>query len=130
MSQRRLEPDESQEATEFRKTLSKIIQGSTLTAKRRESSIKPDVETLNSLSYDRGILPAELNDLIDLVTTPNHLDQASLASIVRNLYPASTVSDDVVTKVVGSIGHGRSKPSLAIQGYGCNSVGDFNKAGW
>ncbi|RYP29675.1 hypothetical protein DL767_006627 [Monosporascus sp. MG133] len=116
MSQRQAEPDESQEATEFQKTLSKIIQASTLTAKRRESSIKPDVETLNSLSYDRGVLPAELNDLIDLVTTPNHLDQASLASIVRNLYPASTVSDDVITKVVGSIGHGRPKPSLAIQG--------------
>ncbi|RYP90185.1 hypothetical protein DL770_003721 [Monosporascus sp. CRB-9-2] len=116
MSQRHAEPDESQEATEFQKTLSKIIQASTLTAKRRESNIKPDVETLNSLSYDRGVLPAELDDLIDLVTTPNHLDQASLASIVRNLYPASTVSNDVVTKVVGSIGHGRSKPSLAIQG--------------
>ncbi|RYP60396.1 hypothetical protein DL769_008132 [Monosporascus sp. CRB-8-3] len=116
MSQRQAEPDESQEPTEFQKILSKIIQGSTLTAKRREISIKPDVETLNSLSYDRGVLPAELNDLIDLITTPNHLDQASLASIVRNLYPASTVSNDVVTKVVGSIGHGRSKPSLAIQG--------------
>ncbi|RYP18567.1 hypothetical protein DL765_003852 [Monosporascus sp. GIB2] len=116
MSQRRVEPDESREAIEFRKALSRIIQGSTLPAKRRESSIKPDVETLNSLSYDRGVLPAELNDLIDLVTIPNHLDQANLASIVRNLYPASTVSDNVVTKVVGSIGHGRSKPSLAIQG--------------
>ncbi|RYP50741.1 hypothetical protein DL768_003801 [Monosporascus sp. mg162] len=116
MSQRQAESDKSQEATEFKKTLSKIIRASTLPAKRRESSIKPDVEALNSLSYDEGVLPAELNDLIDLVTTPNHLDQASLASIVRNLYPASTVSNDVVIKVVGSIGHGRSKPSLAIQG--------------
>lgn len=68
------------------------------------------------MSYDRGLLPIELNELVDLATTPNHLDQASLASIVRNLYPATPVDNDVITKVIGSIGHGRSKPSLAIQG--------------
>lgn len=61
-------------------------------------------------------MPAELNELVDLVTTPNYLDQASLASIVRNLYPATPVDNDVITKVIGSIGHGTSKPSLATQG--------------
>ena len=85
-------------------------------AKRRETNVKPHVETLNALSYDRGLLPEELDELVDLITTPNHLDQASLASIIRNLYPAAPVNDDVITKIIGSLGHGRSKPSLAIQG--------------
>ena len=85
-------------------------------AKRRETSIKPHVETLNSLSYEKGVLPEELHQLVDLITTPNHLDQASLASIIRNLYPAAPVDDDAITKIIGCLGHGKSKPSLAIQG--------------
>lgn len=59
---------------------------------------------------------AELEELIDLVIRPNHLDQASLAAIVRNLYPSIKVPDDVVLKVVGSLGLGQLKPSLTIQG--------------
>lgn len=56
-----------------------------------------------------------LSDLIDLLTTPNFLDQASLAAIAKNLYPVSSVSSDVVLRVVSSLGHGAHKPSLNVQ---------------
>jgi centromere protein I len=49
------------------------------------------------------------------VTRPNHLDQASLGAIVRHLYPSQSVSEDLVFKVVGGLGHGELKPSLPIQ---------------
>jgi len=68
------------------------------------------------LLYERGALPEELSRLVDLVTVRNQLDQASLASIIRNLYPLGKVKDDVVLRVVGALGHGHLKPSLAIQG--------------
>ncbi len=87
-----------------------------MTAKQRGSNIKPTVEKFGSLSYNRGLLPADLGQLIDLVTTPSFLDQASLGNIVRNLYPATSVSDDLVVKVIGCLGHGKLKPSLSIQG--------------
>ncbi|KAH8179567.1 mis6 domain-containing protein [Sarocladium implicatum] len=92
-----------------------VIDASKRPPKARHTSIKPTVASLVSLAYDRGLLPGALDDLVDLVTTPNHLDQASLASIVRNLYPVSSVSRKVVLRVVASLGHGELKPSLNVQ---------------
>jgi len=46
---------------------------------------------------------------------PNELDQASIANIIRNLYPATKVSDDTVVKVVGSLGHGQSRAAFPVQ---------------
>jgi len=39
----------------------------------------------------------------------------SLNALINNLYPASTVSDTVIIKVVNSLGHGRAKPSHSTQ---------------
>lgn len=86
-------------------------------AKKRQTSIKSRVYELTSLVYEHGLLPEDLNELIDLITTPSHLDQASLAAIVKNLYPVSKVSDDIVLNIVGSLGHGQIKPSLDIQSH-------------
>ncbi|KAJ4302232.1 hypothetical protein N0V88_002368 [Collariella sp. IMI 366227] len=84
-------------------------------AKRRHTSIKPTVEHTTAALYDKGALPDELSRLVDLLTVRNHLDQASLGALVRNLYPARKVSDDVVLRFVGSLGHGQLKPSLPLQ---------------
>lgn len=62
------------------------------------------------------MLPDDLDSLVDLVTRRNHLDQASLGAIIRNLYPAGKVSDENVLRVVGCLGLGQLKPSLAVQG--------------
>lgn len=92
-----------------------VVSASKLTPKARQTPIKPTVANLVSASYSRGLLPDALNELIDLVTAPSHLDQGSLNSIVRNLYPATRVSRDVVIRVVACLGHGRLKASLNIQ---------------
>ncbi|KAK5993292.1 Centromere I-like protein [Cladobotryum mycophilum] len=92
-----------------------VIIASKTPAKSRATNIKPTVASLASLTYDRGLLPGSLNDLVDLVVTPSHLDQASLAAVIRNLYPATRVSSDVVLRVIGSLGHGKLKPSLNLQ---------------
>ncbi|KAL2129135.1 hypothetical protein VTI74DRAFT_8183 [Chaetomium olivicolor] len=84
-------------------------------AKRRRTSIKLTVERATSVLYDRGALPDELSRLVDLLTIRNHLDQASLAAIVRNLYPSGKVGDEVVLRFVGALGHGQLKPSLPLQ---------------
>ena len=86
-------------------------------AKRRSAPIKATVERLAESLYENGALPDELVRIIDLVTHPRHLDQASTASIVRNLYPASEVPGSAVLGVVGCLGHGELKPSLTIQSH-------------
>jgi hypothetical protein len=35
--------------------------------------------------------------------------------LIRNLYPVGKVSEAVVVKLVGSLGHGRAKPSYTVQ---------------
>ncbi|KAI3334911.1 Mis6-domain-containing protein [Ustulina deusta] len=100
---------------EMQASLSNVLQASKLPAKQRGVNIRPAVDQLASLAYDQGLLPTDLNELIDLVTTPNFLDQASLASIIRNLYPATSVGSELIIKVIGCLGHGKLKPSLTIQ---------------
>ena len=84
-------------------------------ARSRKLAIKPTVERAVSVLYDRGALPEELARLIDLVTLRNHLDQASLGSLIKNLYPAGKIDHETVLKVIGALGHGQRKPSLPLQ---------------
>jgi centromere protein I len=56
-----------------------------------------------------------LDELVDIIRLPNELDQASIANIIRNLYPATKVSNDTVIKVVGSLGHGQSRAAFPVQ---------------
>ncbi|KAI8957141.1 Mis6-domain-containing protein [Daldinia sp. FL1419] len=101
---------------DIREILADVVEASKLTAKQRGSNVKPSVEKLTSLSYEQGLLPDDLGQLIDLVTTPNFLDQASLGNLIRNLYPVDRVNINLVVKVIGSLGHGKLKPSLNVQG--------------
>lgn len=43
------------------------------------------------------------------------LDQTSVTTLIKNLYPAKQVPDDVVVTVVGSLGQGKGKPSPGTQ---------------
>lgn len=88
---------------------------SKLPAKSRGANIKPTVASLASLAYENGLLPTALDQLVSLLVTPSHLDQASLNAIARNLYPVARVSRDVVVRIIGALGHGTLKPSLTIQ---------------
>lgn len=84
-------------------------------AKRRVVDVKPKVAELASVAYSQGVLPDELLDLINLIVSPTHLDQGSLNSIVKNLYPAGKVSEGVILKIIGCLGLGEIRPSLTLQ---------------
>lgn len=101
--------EEAQDQHAHNRTASK------LPAKRRPADVKPKAVDLGSLAYERGVLPDDLDVLIDLITAKSHLDQASLNNIIRNLYPVGRVSEDVVFRIVGCLGLGELKPPLTIQ---------------
>jgi centromere protein I len=44
-----------------------------------------------------------------------NLDQTSITTLVKNLYPARRVPLDVVVTVVGALGQGKGKPSPGTQ---------------
>ncbi|TQS32010.1 hypothetical protein Golomagni_07690, partial [Golovinomyces magnicellulatus] len=93
-----------------------VYVASKLTPKARGVPVKPTVNNLVSLAYEHGLLPEALGEIIDLLTTPNLLDQASLASLIRSMYPVTKISRDHVLAVVAALGHGKLKPSLTLQG--------------
>lgn len=70
---------------------------------------------MSTKAYENGLSRDQLDQLVDIITLPNELDQASIGTIIRNLYPNTKVSDDSVVKVVGSLGHGQAKASFAAQ---------------
>lgn len=86
-------------------------------AKRRPFSVKPTVERLTTLAYEHGLQPDVLRTLVvDVLAAPGVLlDQASLGSLTRNLYPSAAVTDDVVLATVGCLGQGQLKPPLPVQ---------------
>lgn len=52
---------------------------------------------------------------MDLVTVRNELDQTTVTTLIKNLYPSSRVSSDVVVSIIGALGQGRAKPSSSSQ---------------
>ncbi|KAH6963573.1 Mis6-domain-containing protein [Fusarium avenaceum] len=100
---------------EIRLLVGDVVESSKVPAKTRATSIKPTITNLTSLCYEWGLLPETLDHLINLVTTPNHLDQASQAAIIRNLYPVAPVSRESTLRVISCLGHGALKPSLTLQ---------------
>ncbi|KAI5461204.1 Mis6-domain-containing protein [Mariannaea sp. PMI_226] len=100
---------------DIRLLVAEVVEASKLPTKSRTANVKPTVANLTSLLYERGVLPDVLDDLVNLITKPSHLDQASLSAIVRNLYPATQVSANVTLRIVSCLGHGKIKPSLPLQ---------------
>ncbi|KAJ0292857.1 hypothetical protein CBS470a_002429 [Colletotrichum nupharicola] len=92
-----------------------IVEASKLPAKKRATAIRPTVDKVASSAYENGLLPEPLNELIYLLTRPSYLDQGSLNALLKSLYPATKLSNDVVWRVVGCLGHGELKPSLNLQ---------------
>ncbi|KAL7793420.1 Mis6 domain-containing protein [Trichoderma afarasin] len=105
----------SSAAEEIDALIQDVAAASKIPTKSRGANIKPTVASLTSLAYENGLLPNALEELVGLLVTPSHLDQASLAAIARNLYPVARVSRQVTIRVIGALGHGNLKPSLNLQ---------------
>ncbi|KAI9837149.1 MAG: hypothetical protein M1838_004894 [Thelocarpon superellum] len=95
--------------------LTDLINVSQTPARQRTTSGADPVDEVCSDGYQHGLQDEALNALIDVVTRPNTLSQAGLAKLVRHLYPAGQVSDEVVFKVVGCLGLGVDKPAPPVQ---------------
>lgn len=66
-------------------------------------------------AYEHGLSEESLERVIDMITLPNNLDQATLISLTKNLYPSGKVSSSVVSKVVACLGPSKVKPSASTQ---------------
>ncbi|KAH8683370.1 Mis6-domain-containing protein [Tricladium varicosporioides] len=84
-------------------------------AKQRVAKISVQVDKFCSAAFEDGLSSVSLNRVIDIITLPNELDQASINNLIKNIYPSSKIPDPIVIKVISSLGHGRYKPSYSAQ---------------
>ncbi|KKF93939.1 Inner centromere protein mis6 [Ceratocystis platani] len=102
--------------SELQGLIDDVVHASKLPARQRGTSIRPTVDTIAGMAYEHGLEPEQLDMLIDVITQKSHLDQASLAALAKNLYPATARLDNhVIVRIVAALGHGELKPSFAIQ---------------
>jgi centromere protein I len=89
---------------------------STTTSKSRTRKVSLTVDEICEYVYQFGFPNEELKRIINLVTTKTELDQSSITTTIKNLYPAEPVSPEVVIAVVGALGQGgKKKPSASTQ---------------
>ena len=86
-----------------------------LPAKSRNSQIQPLIHSITSFAYNHGLGTAPLSVLLEIVRSPSHLDQTSITTVLKGLYPAGQVSSSLVYNIIASLGVGGSKPSPATQ---------------
>jgi centromere protein I len=84
-------------------------------AKQRVVKIARVIDIISSKAYEHGLAQDNLEELVDIITQPNELDLGSVATLIKNLYPAGRVADEIVLRVAGSLGHGRAKAAFPVQ---------------
>lgn len=83
--------------------------------KQRAVKITAVVDTVCSHAYEVGLDGDALRRVVYLVSHKNQLDQSSVTTLIKNLYPSQRVPADVIITVVGALGQGKGKPSPASQ---------------
>lgn len=84
-------------------------------SKQRYTDAGKLAKTIASRAYDSGLPGAALERLIKILTTSNHLDQGTITTLIKNLYPAERVPSKLVTQLVCCLGPTKNKPSPATQ---------------
>lgn len=92
-----------------------LVVAAKIPAKQRATKISVKVDRFCNAAFEDGLSSDSLNRVIDIITFPNELDQASINNLIKNIYPGGKIPDSIVIKVIGSLGHGRSKPSYSAQ---------------
>jgi centromere protein I len=73
------------------------------------------VDVICRHAFEDGLDEEALRDVVQLVSVKTNLDQTSVTTLVKNLYPARRVPVDIVVTVIGALGQGKGKPSPGTQ---------------
>lgn len=92
-----------------------LHEASRLPAKSRSVKVSGLVDVVCRHALDHGLDQDALRDVVQLVSVKTTLDQSSVTTLIKNLYPAQRIPKDVVIAVVGALGQGKGKPSLGTQ---------------
>jgi centromere protein I len=66
-------------------------------------------------AFANGLDEDSLFTIVQIASRKTELDQTSVTTLIKNLYPAQRVSSDIVVAVVAALGQGKGKPSVGTQ---------------
>ncbi|PGH17258.1 hypothetical protein AJ80_04900 [Polytolypa hystricis UAMH7299] len=84
-------------------------------AKQRHTNVADLAKVIAEKAYESGLPLVLLGRLIDIISKAKHLDQTTITTLIKNLYPAERVPPNIVVKVICCLGPSKSKPSPATQ---------------
>ena len=93
-----------------------MLPASRVPARSRATRLNAVVDEISEHAYQAGLSSDELNRLLKLFSAKSELDQTTVTTLIKNLYPADRVGSDSLVTAIGSLGHGQRKPSPATQG--------------
>lgn len=73
------------------------------------------VDVICRHAFEDGLDGDALRAVVQLASVKTNLDQTTVTTLIKNLYPARRVPNDVVITVVGALGQGKGKPSPGTQ---------------
>ncbi|KAL5339703.1 Mis6-domain-containing protein [Aspergillus crustosus] len=83
--------------------------------RQRYTDVRQLAKQIAELAYERGVSHTALERLMKILTNSNHLDQGTITTLIKNLYPSERVVSKLVTQVVCCLGPTKNKPSPATQ---------------
>lgn len=84
-------------------------------AKQRTVKLSSIVHVICQHAFEHGLDQDALRYVVQLASVKTSLDQTSVTTLIKSLYPAHYVPGDVVVAIVGALGQGNGKPSPATQ---------------
>ncbi|KAI9375871.1 Mis6-domain-containing protein [Aspergillus egyptiacus] len=84
-------------------------------ARQRYTDAAQLAKQIATFAYESGISHAVLERLLKVLTRNNHLDQGTITTLIKNLYPSERIASKLITQVVCCLGPTKNKPSPATQ---------------
>ncbi|KAF1829221.1 Mis6-domain-containing protein [Decorospora gaudefroyi] len=91
------------------------VTASRTSAKQRTVKVSSIVDVICRYALEDGLGRDTLRDIVQLASVKTLLDQATITTLIKNLYPAQRVPADVIITIVGALGQGKGKPSPGTQ---------------
>ncbi|KAH6642376.1 Mis6-domain-containing protein [Boeremia exigua] len=92
-----------------------FIAASQTTPKQRTVKVSAIVDYVCQHAFADGLDEEALETVVHIATRKSELDQTSVTTLIKNLYPAQQVAGDVIVTIVAALGQGKGKPSPATQ---------------
>ncbi|CAA9963872.1 mis6 domain-containing protein [Pyrenophora teres f. maculata] len=114
-------PSVTDERPPLQETLNLLHQGeccyaaAQTTAKQRTIKVSSIVHVICRYALEDGLDQDALSEVVQLASVKTLLDQTTITTLIKNLYPAQKIPGHVVITVVGALGQGKGKPSPGTQ---------------